>query len=93
MMAAPARPAHAAAANRMTPIVAAVREAAPAVVNIQGQKSVVDPSADGRTLGVPREVNGMGTGVVIDARGYIHPKPHVVAGDRHNNVTVDGGQA
>ena len=81
------------AAGRMTPIVAAVREAAPAVVNIQGQKSVLDPALDGRTLAVPREVNGMGTGVVIDPRGYILTNHHVVAGVRQINVTLDGGQA
>jgi serine protease Do len=81
------------AVGRVTPIVAAVRESAPSVVNIQGQKSVVDPVVDGRTLAVPREVNGMGTGVVIDPRGYILTNHHVVAGVRQINVTLDGGQA
>ena len=77
----------------MTPIVTAVKNSAPAVVNIQGQKSVTDPLAVGRTTPASREVNGMGTGVVIDSRGYILTNHHVVDGVRQINVTLDGGQA
>ena len=84
---------HASPADRVTPIVTAVRNSAPAVVNIQGQKSVTDPLAVGRTAPASREVNGMGTGVVIDARGYILTNHHVVDGVRQINVTLDGGQA
>jgi serine protease Do len=80
-------------AERMTPVVTAVRNAAPAVVNIQGQKSVTDPLVAGRTTPASREVNGMGTGVVIDSRGYILTNFHVVDGVRQINVTLDGGQA
>lgn len=80
-------------ADRVTPIVTAVKNSAPAVVNIQGQKSVTDPLAVGRTTPASREVNGMGTGVVIDARGYILTNHHVVDGVRQINVTLDGGQA
>lgn len=80
-------------ADRVTPIVTAVRNSAPAVVNIQGQKSVVEPLAVGRTTPASREVNGMGTGVVIDSRGYILTNHHVVDGVRQINVTLDGGQA
>ncbi|MBA3482704.1 MAG: trypsin-like peptidase domain-containing protein, partial [Pirellulales bacterium] len=76
----------------MTPIVKAVRDASPAVVNIQGQKPVVDAATAGRGMAT-REVNGMGTGVVIDARGYILTNHHVVDGVRQINVTLDGGQA
>jgi serine protease Do len=81
----------AATPSRMTPIVRAVRDAAPAVVNIQGQKPVVDANT-ARGM-APREVNGMGTGVVIDSRGYILTNHHVVDGVRQINVTLDGGQA
>jgi serine protease Do len=73
--------------------VKAVRDAAPAVVNIQGQKSVSEPAPASRGVTVPREVNGMGTGVVIDARGYILTNNHVVDGVRQINVTLEGGQA
>jgi len=91
---APTPPARAGdATRRVTPIVQAVREAAPSVVNIQGQKSIVDAAPEGRGLALPREVNGMGTGVVIDARGYILTNHHVVDGVRQINVTLEGGQA
>jgi serine protease Do len=81
------------ASNRVTPIVRAVRDSAPAVVNIQGQKPIVDAAAPvGRGVAT-REVNGMGTGVVIDPRGYILTNHHVVDGVRQINVTLDGGQA
>ncbi|MCC6494580.1 MAG: trypsin-like peptidase domain-containing protein [Pirellulales bacterium] len=83
----------AASENRETPIVKAVRSNAPAVVNIQGQKPVVEPAVAGRGPSAPREVNGMGTGVVIDPRGYILTNNHVVDGVRQINVTLQGGQA
>ena len=88
-----AAPARAAGASRMTPIVEAVRQASPAVVNIQGQKSIADPAADGRAVGATREVNGMGSGVVIDPRGYILTNLHVVDGVRQINVTLPVGTA
>jgi serine protease Do len=87
-----ASPAWAGGGDRMTPIVKAVRDAAPAVVNIQGQKPVIEATSTGRS-GPAREVNGMGTGVVIDSRGYILTNHHVVDGVRQINVTLDGGQA
>ncbi len=73
---------------RDTPIVKAVRQAAPSVVNIRGRKSVNNASGrignDTRT----REVDGMGTGIVIDSRGYILTNYHVVAGVARINVTL-----
>lgn len=75
---------------RLTPIVQAVRSASPAVVNIQGQKTVKE-SATG-AASAPRQVNGMGTGVVIDPRGYILTNHHVVDGVRQINVTLDDRQ-
>lgn len=71
---------------RMTPIVRAVQNASPSVVNIQGQKTVADATA-GAADGT-RQVNGMGTGVVIDPRGYILTNHHVVDGVRQINVTL-----
>jgi serine protease Do len=82
----------AASPQRLTPIVQAVRGAADSVVNIQGQKSVAETTPDGRSAGT-REVNGMGSGVVIDPRGYILTNLHVVDGVRQINVTLSGGQA
>lgn len=75
-------------ALRMTPIVRAVQGARPSVVNIQGQKSVPD---DKGPVGSTRLVNGMGTGVVIDPRGYVLTNFHVVDGVRQIRVTLDDG--
>jgi serine protease Do len=88
-------PAHEISAQRMTPIVSAVRQARPAVVSIRGQKTVVEPtpssdSAD--TVDAPRQVNGMGTGTIIDERGYILTNYHVVSDVRRIEVTLDDGR-
>jgi serine protease Do len=76
---------------RMTPIVRAVRDAAPAVVNIRGQKTVTD-STDAAHRDASREVNGMGTGIIIDQRGYILTNFHVVDGVRNIQITLDDRQ-
>ena len=77
--------------RRLTPVVRAVRTARPAVVNIQGQKVVTAgaPTATAGDASLPRQVNGMGTGVVIDERGYILTNYHVVADVRRIEVTLD----
>ena len=64
---------------RQSPIVKAVQQARPSVVSIRGEKTIAATAAQaGR--GKPRRVNGMGTGVVIDPRGYILTNYHVVDG-------------
>ncbi len=79
---------HAVTEIRRSPIVRAVHDAGPAVVNIQGQKSLKGAGSKGGT----RQVNGMGTGVVVDPRGYILTNHHVVDGVRQINVTLKTGQ-
>jgi len=79
-----------ASSDRITPVVRAVREASPSVVNIQGKKSISE-TADGRPS-ASRQVNGMGTGVVIDSRGYILTNHHVVDGVQRIHVTLADGQ-
>lgn len=74
----------------MTPIVRAVKAASPSVVNIQGQKTVA--ATDGKPAAGSRQVNGMGTGIVIDPRGYILTNHHVVDGVRQINVALDSGR-
>lgn len=69
---------------RRTAIVRAVEAAAPAVVDIRGEKTVPDNAA-GDTV---RRVNGMGTGVLIDPRGYIATNYHVVEGVQRIQVTL-----
>ena len=66
---------------RETPTVKAIRRASPAVVNIHGQKTVRATAAGMAGAQGPesfRQVNGMGTGVVIDPRGYVITNYHVV---------------
>ena len=73
--------------QRMTPIVKAAQKAKLSVVSIRGEKTVLPgPQAGGSEA--PRRVNGMGTGVVIDPRGYILTNYHVVDGVREIQVTT-----
>jgi len=77
------------ASERRTPIVVAVEQARPSVVNIHGEK--VLGATDARPADATdssRRVNGMGTGVVIDQRGYILTNHHVVDGVRKIAVTT-----
>lgn len=74
---------------RMTPIVKAIQSVKGSIVNIHGHKTVAAVSAVGDA---PRQVNGMGTGVIIDRRGYIVTNHHVVDGVRRIQVTFADGQ-
>jgi serine protease Do len=69
---------------RRTAVVRAVEAAAPAVVDIRGEKTVPDELA----ADTVRRVNGMGTGVLIDPRGYIATNYHVVEGVQRIQVTL-----
>ncbi|MEX2026882.1 MAG: trypsin-like peptidase domain-containing protein, partial [Pirellulaceae bacterium] len=65
---------------RNGPIVKAVKAARPSIVNIHGRKTVKN---DGTSYGVSdgvKQVNGMGTGIILDERGYIITNYHVVEG-------------
>lgn len=70
---------------RRTPIVKAVATALPSVVNIHGQKA-------GDTSDSSTRVNGMGTGIVIDERGYILTNYHVVEGVEQIQVSTQSGK-
>ncbi len=73
---------------RRTPVVRAVELARPSVVNIHGRKHLTDAglaSPDGQP------VNGMGTGIIIDPRGYIMTNYHVVQGVAEILVTRHTG--
>ena len=74
-------PAHAQQSHdtvRLTPVVRAVQRSAPSVVNISGRKPANQPQQL-HDRG-DSEVNGMGTGLIIDSRGYILTNHHVIAG-------------
>ncbi len=90
LLSAAASPHAGAAEARRTAIVRAIETARDSVVNIHGQKLISNPDDDaGAEL---RRVNGMGTGVVIDSRGYIVTNYHVVEGVRRIEVTLASGR-
>ena len=81
-------PAAQASSQRRSAIVEAVQKARPAVVNIQGRKTVRAEQVEA-TGGDPfRQVNGMGTGIVIDSRGYVLTNYHVVENVEVIHVTL-----
>lgn len=73
---------------RSTPIVQAIKKAEPAVVNIQGNKIVTNTT---NGVATRQEVNGMGTGVIIDRRGLIITNYHVVDAVEKIEVTLADG--
>lgn len=77
--------------SRRSAIVIAIERAGPAVVDIRGNK-LLTSNSDGIDGGdLPRKVNGMGTGIIIDPRGYILTNHHVVDGVRPIQVTLQDG--
>ncbi len=73
--------------RRMSPTVRLVKQVRPAIVNIHGQKTL-GPGDDNYRRGEAQNVNGMGTGVIIDERGYILTNHHVVDGVKRIEVTL-----
>jgi serine protease Do len=89
----PAASPAAASEVRRSAIVRAVESQRDAVVNIHGQKLVGGAtSADEAAGGETRRVNGMGTGVIVDPRGYVVTNFHVVEGVRRIEVTLASGR-
>ena len=74
---------------RRTAIVRAIESQRDAVVNIHGQKLVGGGEDESGEL---RRVNGMGTGVIIDPRGYVVTNFHVVEGVRRIEITLSSGR-
>ena len=75
---------------RETPAVRAIRRATPAVVNIKSEKTVPNDNVlySSRTR---QKVSGMGTGIIVDRRGYIVTNHHVIAGVDWLRVTLSDG--
>jgi serine protease Do len=65
---------------RQTPVVEAVRRVKDSVVNIHSERHAKAGGPDELFTLAPSQsrVNGMGTGIVIDSRGYIITNQHVV---------------
>jgi len=77
---------------RQSPIVKAVQGARGAIVNIRGEKTLAASVSPLAPTDGARRVNGMGTGVIIDPRGYILTNYHVVDGVREIQVTLANSQ-
>ncbi|WP_435006630.1 trypsin-like peptidase domain-containing protein [Tundrisphaera lichenicola] len=74
------RPASADLASRETPVTRAVRKVKPSVVNISSEKKAASTSRwpfSSEESQRPR-VSGMGSGVIVDGRGFILTNHHVV---------------
>jgi serine protease Do len=82
----------AASEMRQTAVVKAIKRVAPAVVNIRGEKTLAANVAQPAGIEGTKRVNGMGSGVVIDPRGYILTNFHVVDGVREIQVTMHDKQ-
>jgi serine protease Do len=65
---------------RRTPVVDLVDRVKAAVVNIHSERTVMGPAAEELFALAPSQnrINGMGTGILIDQRGYIITNQHVV---------------
>jgi len=74
---------------RTTPLVKAIKGCSHSVVNLRGRKTV---TADVGSDAESKQVNGMGTGVVIDSRGYVLTNYHVVQGVKRIEVTTSDRQ-
>jgi serine protease Do len=79
--------------RRNSAIVQVVRQTNPSVVDIRSEKTVLYESATNlRPFEHGRRINGMGTGVIIDERGYIVTNYHVIEGVQMINVTLSNGE-
>lgn len=77
---------------RRTPIVEAVAKVRPSVVNIHSERTVHLRNRNPVALdGAVQRVNGMGTGVIVDERGYIVTNDHVVDGVQSLRASLADG--
>ena len=72
---------------RHTPVVTAVKQTRRSIVNIHGRKTIRGDTVASSNRPV-RLVNGMGTGVVIDRRGYVLTNYHVIEDVEKIHVTL-----
>ena len=80
------------ASLRETPLVKAVRECRESVVNIHTEKRQSDKRDSRFFSQKERRVTGMGTGIVVDERGYIVTNYHVIQDVEQIIVTLADGE-
>lgn len=79
---------HARASERQTPLVKAMQRVLPSVVSIRGEKTISASTPQAAGTDDLRRVRGMGSGVILDPRGYILTNEHVVDGVSDIRVTT-----
>ena len=79
--------------NRRTPVVEVVERVRAAVVNIHSERTAQAPAGADMFNMAPSQnrINGMGTGVIIDPRGYIVTNHHVVEDVNAIRVRLNDG--
>lgn len=77
---------------RMTPLVKAVKRCEDYVVNIHTEKDGVEEGESRFFTPRSRRVTGMGTGIVVDERGYIVTNYHVIHDVDQITVTLKNGE-
>ena len=81
---------------RRTPIVEVVEKVKDAVVNIHSERTVAAAAGGDDLYGLgaaPSRVNGMGTGIILDPRGYIVTNQHVVDDVQVLRVRLNDGSS
>lgn len=76
---------------RQTPLVRAVQKSKQSVVNIHTERMSVEDKDSRFFSSKSRKVTGMGTGIIVDERGYIVTNYHVIQDVDVITVTLDGG--
>lgn len=77
---------------RITPLVRAVRHCQESVVNIHTEKTGRGEAESRFFSSKSRKVTGMGTGIVVDERGYIVTNYHVIQDVDQITVTLKDGE-
>src|SRR5262249_39271405 len=82
-------------ASRRTAVVEAVERVRAAVVNIHSERSVQGAAAEELFSLAPSQnrINGIGTGILIEPRGYIETNKHVVENVSSLRVRLYDGSA
>ena len=77
---------------RMTPLVRAVQRCQESVVNIHTEKAGTEEGESRFFSPKSRRISGMGTGIIVDERGYIVTNYHVIHEVDQITVTLKNGE-